>query len=94
MAKQTYSQELLFEKMLFTRTANFELLTPFSIDRLVINRANTGVFRLNLVGAENLSINTMKKIFESNLLFQRSIEQDYLSKNIKSLSFLGCLIKV
>ena len=30
MAKQTFSQELLFQKMLFFRTANFGLLTLFS----------------------------------------------------------------
>ena len=35
--------------------------------------------------AENLSINTMKKNFASNLLSQDSIEQDYLSKNLKSV---------
>ena len=44
--------------------------------------------------APNLSINTMNKNFASNLLSQGSIEQDYLSKNVKNLSFLGCLIKI
>ena len=38
---------------------------------------------------ENLSINSMNKNFASNLFFQGSIEQDYLSKNIKNLSFGG-----
>ena len=42
---------------------------------------------------ENLSINTMNKNIASNLLFQGSIEQDYLSKNIKKLSFGGFLQK-
>ena len=43
------------------------------------------------VGAlpENLSINTLKKNFASNLLSQGSIKQDYLSKKIKNLSFWG-----
>ena len=36
---------------------------------------------------ENLSINTMNKNFASNLLSQGSNEQDYLSKNVKNLSF-------
>ena len=42
---------------------------------------------------ENLSINTMNKNIASNLPFQGSIEQDYLSKNIKNLSFWGVLQK-
>ena len=32
---------------------------------------------------ENLSINAMNKNFGSNLLFQGSIEQEFLPKNIK-----------
>ena len=38
---------------------------------------------------EILSINTIDKHFASNLLFQGSIEQGYLSKNVKSLTFWG-----
>ena len=35
----------------------------------------------------------MRKNFASSLLSQGCIEQDYLSKNVKKISFLGCLIK-
>ena len=42
---------------------------------------------------KNRSINTMNKNIASNLLFQGSIKQDYLSKNIKNLSFWGVLQK-
>ena len=35
----------------------------------------------------------MNKHFASNFLSQRSIERDYLLKNVKT-QFLGCLIKI
>ena len=35
----------------------------------------------------------MNKNFLSNLLSQGSIEQGYLSNNVKKIQFLGCLIK-
>ena len=38
---------------------------------------------------ENLSINTMNKNSASNLLFEGSIDQNYLPKNMKNLSFWG-----
>ena len=60
-----------------------------------MNPTNTGSFRLKSPNGgtesvnlpENLSINTINKNFASNLLSQGSIEQDYLSKNVKNLSF-------
>ena len=60
----------------------------------VINPINTRAFRLKLPrGAQSgkplrkSPLITMTKNFASNLLSQGSIEQDYLSKNLKNLSF-------
>ena len=72
---------------------SFSQLITLSFYYLVINPTNTGVFRLKLPGdvqsgpRENLSTNTINKNFAPNLLSQGSIGQNYLSKNVKNLSF-------
>ena len=70
-------------------TANLVFTVTLSIYRLVINLFNAGGFRLKLPQActENISINTIDKNFASNLLFQGSIEQNYLSDNKKISGF-------
>ena len=56
----------------------------------VVNPINTRAFRLKLPRGTPLRkspLITKTKNFASNLLSQGSIEQDYLSKNLKNLSF-------
>ena len=83
-----------FREIYFSRrSANFRLLTSlYSYTfyyRLVINPTNTRVFRLKLPGGAGkiFPFNTMNKNFPPDLPFQGSIEEDYLSKNIKNLIY-------
>ena len=96
MAKQTFSLKSyfswrrLFYKSWFSNT-NLVFTITLSIYRLVFNLTNTGVFRLKLPrdARKIFLLIPWAKIFASNLLFQGNIEQNYLSNNIKNLSFCG-----
>ena len=87
-----FSRGLLFQKMLFC-TANFFFNFNFFFYLSFSNQhTNTDVFTLKLPSGVQSGcttqiiflLNTMNKNFASNLLSQGSIEQEYLSENIKS----------
>ena len=48
-----------------------------------------GVHRVGVPPRIFLYYNTMIKSFASNFFSQGSVEQEYLSKNVKDFSFLG-----
>ena len=80
----TLSQELLFQKMQFFRTANFQqlnlwsfLILTYPVERFTEWCTTQKIFPLN----------TMIKTFVSKLLSQGSIEQDKLLTNAKKFRF-------
>ena len=79
---------MLFQNSSFS-TAGLVFTVTFSVYRLVINSTNTRAFKVTRGCMENLSSNTMNKNFAYNLLFQGSVEQDYVSTNVKNLRFRG-----
>ena len=97
----TFSQELLFQKMLFFRIGNLVFTVTLSIYHSVINATNIGVFRLKLPVGAQIGCTTpkifllipWKKYFSSNLLSQGSHERDFLLKDVKN-SVFGILTKI
>ena len=87
-ARATFPEDTFFWNSWFS-TANLVFTVTLFIYRLVINHTNTGVFRLKLPEGPR---NNFLLIPWTKILLQiclGSIEQDYLSKNIKNLSFWG-----
>ena len=99
LAKQTFLQEQVHQKMLFSEQLIFDCNVIFtvtlSVYRLVIIPTTTKVFRLELPRGctENLSINTMNKKLHQICFFRGPLNRTIYQK-IKKSQFLGCLIKM
>ena len=75
----THSQELLFQRMQFFRTANFQQLTSWSFQLLKYRgKGGRGRFTEWCTTQKIFPLNTMTKTFTPKLLPRGSIEQDKL----------------
>ena len=80
----TLSQELLFQRMQFFRTANFQQVTSRSFNTLRYPEGCTEWWTTQKI----FPLNSMTKTFASKLLPQGSIKQDKLSTNAKNFRFV------